>query len=105
MKIKNPHDWNITPREARELQNSLRDRLKFQALKKTPRLVAGADISYNRGDDLLFAGVAVLRVPEMEIVETKTVCERVSFPYIPGYLSFREIPPLFQARREATTAS
>ena len=62
-----------------------------------PRFVAGADVSYDRGSPILFAAVIVIDTESMEVVETAGVRARASFPYVPGYLSFREIPPLLKA--------
>lgn len=64
-----------------------------------PRIVAGADVSY-RGD-VARAAVVVLR--DLEPIEQVVVNERVPFPYIPGLLSFREIPPLLSAWRKIRT--
>jgi deoxyribonuclease V len=61
--------------------------------------VAGADVSYDRGspDHDLYAAVVVLDVESLRVVEVAAVRARARFPYVPGYLSFREIPPLLDA--------
>ncbi len=61
------------------------------------RLVAGADVSYDRGSPVLFAAVVLLDAGSLEPVEAAGVCERARFPYVPGYLSFREIPAVLAA--------
>lgn len=61
------------------------------------RRVAGADVSYDRGSPVLFAAVVVLDAQSLEVVESAGVRARAGFPYVPGYLSFREIPPLLEA--------
>lgn len=63
------------------------------------RLVAGADVSYDRGSPELFAAVVVLDAGTLEVVETSGVRARARFPYVPGYLSFRELPPVLAAFR------
>ncbi len=60
-------------------------------------LIAGADVSYNRGSNVIYAGVVVIRIADGSIVEKQgAVCE-TRFPYVPGFLSFREAPALLQA--------
>jgi deoxyribonuclease V len=59
--------------------------------------VAGADVSYDRGSPVLFAAVVVLDPTSLEVIESAGVEGRARFPYVPGYLSFREIPPLLEA--------
>ena len=71
--------------------------LHDKGIPRNISLVAGADISYAKGDDLFYAAVVLLKFPELEIVEQLSVSERVTFPYIPGLLSFREGPVLLKA--------
>jgi len=66
-------------------------------LSLPPQLVAGADVSYDRGSPLLFAAVVVLDAASLALVETASTAARATFPYVPGYLSFRELPPLLAA--------
>jgi deoxyribonuclease V len=67
------------------------------ALPRRLRRVAGADVSYDRGSPVLFAAVVVLDPATWEVIESAGVESRARFPYVPGYLSFREIPPLLDA--------
>lgn len=99
MKIRNLHDWNVTYEEARKIQEDLREKLVLhdEGIPGDIRLVAGADISYAKGEDLFYAAVVLLKFPELEIVEQSSLSERVTFPYIPGLLSFREGPVLLKA--------
>lgn len=62
-----------------------------------PRLVAGLDVSMERDGDVAFAGVVVLALPSLETVAEATAVARVPMPYVPGFLSFRELPPLARA--------
>jgi deoxyribonuclease V len=59
--------------------------------------VAGVDISFDRRSPILSAAVVVLDADGGEILERSGVRTRAGFPYVPGYLSFREIPPLLEA--------
>jgi deoxyribonuclease V len=61
------------------------------------RLVAGADVSYDRGSPVLYAALVVLDAETLERVEVAATTGRARFPYVPGYLSFRELPPLLEA--------
>jgi deoxyribonuclease V len=61
------------------------------------RLVAGADVSYDRGSPILFAAIVVLDAGTLETVEIASTRGQARFPYLPGYLSFRELPPLEEA--------
>jgi deoxyribonuclease V len=81
-----------TASEAIRIQKRLRDRVVRRG-KVAPRIVAGADVSYK--GDVARAVIVVMR--ELEPVDQVIVDESVPFPYIPGLLSFREIPPLLSA--------
>ena len=91
------HSWDLTPKEARALQENLRSRLRFRPLSRPPRTVAGADISLPRFGRRAVAGIVVLSYPDLEIVEESLVDGEVNFPYVPGLLSFREGPLLERA--------
>lgn len=95
-----PHPWDVSISEARAIQESLRSSVIVRPLKKEPRLIAGADISFGRFSDIFFAGVVVLTLPDLRVVEYALHTMRVSFPYVPGYLSFREVPAIAEAYRK-----
>src|ERR1051325_508222 len=91
------HDWSLTPREAVELQKQLRARVRVEPLKKNVETVAGADISFNKFEPTVYAGIVVLRLPSLEVVEEVGVVSETRFPYVPGLLSFRETPSVLEA--------
>jgi deoxyribonuclease V len=91
------HDWDLAIPEARALQEKLRGRVIERDTGRVPRLVAGADISFDRSSPELHAAVVVLDAESLEVLEIAAVRARARFPYVPGYLSFREIPPLLEA--------
>ncbi len=66
------------------------------------KLVAGTDISYDRGSDILYAAIVVLELPDLQIIEIATAVIEVDFPYIPGLLSFREGPAVLKAWEKLT---
>lgn len=103
MKVKKLHPWDITPQMAVELQKKLAEQLQFIPFKKNLTLAAGADISYSKGDDTLYAAVVVLKIPTFEIVEVASAVGKASFPYLTGLLAFRELPVLLQAFEKLKT--
>ncbi len=97
MQVKLLHAWDITPKEAVQIQLQLRGRVKTTGRVPTPASVAGADVAYDKRSDRLYVAVVVLSFPSFEPIETVILRDRVSFPYIPGLLSFREAPALLRA--------
>lgn len=91
------HDWDLDPARARSLQETLRRRVVETTGPEEVRLVAGMDVSYDRRSPILFGAVVLLDAKSLEIVETRGVRERARFPYVPGYLSFREAPAVLRA--------
>ena len=106
MKINMLHGWDVTCSEAVVIQEMLKGRLIIadEPGGWTPETVAGADISYSRHSDLFFAAVILFSYPALEVLEEAFWMERVSFPYVPGFLSFREAPPLLKAFEKLTRA-
>jgi deoxyribonuclease V len=87
-----------TVAEAREIQEELRKRVIFQPPHGfAPRVVAGADVAFDRARNLAFAAVVVIDIGSLETVESATAVLPIGFPYVPGYLSFRELPALAAA--------
>lgn len=87
-----------TVQEAREIQLGLRERVVFKPPPRfAPRWVAGADVAFDKGRNLAFAAIVIIDLETMETVETATAAVAIRFPYVPGYLSFRELPALANA--------
>ena len=95
MQYRSLHSWDVTPEEARELQNRLRRQVIAADRFGTINTVAGVDIGLKK--DIALASVVVLSFPELQVVDSEVAECPVRFPYIPGLLSFREIPPLLTA--------
>ena len=93
----NLHGWGMTPREAVELQRTLRERVRLAPLGKKVRTVAGCDISFNKFSPVVWAGVVVVSLPSLEVVEEVGVVSETKFPYVSGLLSFREAPSVLEA--------
>jgi deoxyribonuclease V len=87
----------VTVAEATKLQRELAARVDVRPPLKECRLIAGADISYNRFSTTMYAAVVVLRMDDLGVVEVRGAVAETSFPYQPGYLSFREAPALIAA--------
>ena len=108
MKIPELHPWNVTPSEARALQLALRERMERRDRLPEIRIVAGADAafieperrSWERGTGRAIAAVVTYRFPGMEALEQVTANCALTFPYVPGLLSFREVPALIEAFRK-----
>ena len=95
MKYRALHSWDVAPEEARRLQNELRTQVISTDQFGTINPVAGVDIGLKK--DTAIAAVVVLSFPELQVVDSVVTASPVRFPYIPGLLSFREIPPLLTA--------
>jgi len=66
--------------------------VRHTAVRKMPKTVAGIDCAFSKDGERIFAVVVVLRLPDLETIETASASGEVAFPYIPGLLSFREAP-------------
>ena len=86
--------------EAVNIQERLRESLTLKGGNTAlPRTVAGADVSYSKQTDQVYAGVVVFDFRSMEPLDKASAIHKASFPYIPGLLSFREAPVLLKAFR------
>ncbi len=83
--------------EARAIQETLRSRVIECDRLRRVRRVAGVDASYDRTRGVTRAAVAVLGLPDLDPIEEHTARRKTRFPYLPGYLSFRETPALLAA--------
>jgi deoxyribonuclease V len=95
--MESEHDWNLTPKQAIALQNELRDRVSKVDEVGTVRRVAGVDVGFEANKTITRAAVAVLSFPKLELVEHAIARVPTSFPYVPGLLSFRELPAVLRA--------
>lgn len=92
------NDWNLSPAEARMLQEKLRNEVRLIPLNlNSIRYVGGADISCMKHDPWLYAAIVVLDFDRLEPVDIATASLKSAFPYIPGLLSFRESPAIIKS--------
>ena len=103
MKTKKLHSWNLSYSQAAELQKHLACKVQFTALKKPPELIAGLDCALSKDGQQILAGAVVLKLPDFELIETKSAIRKLNFPYIPGLLSFREAPTCIAAVKKLKT--
>lgn len=103
MEYRKLHAWNVSLTDAAQIQQSLRSQLVLKPPPDfAPRLAAGADVSTTKDSDVIFAGFVVLDLLTRETVAEVTAVSTVTFPYVPGFLSFREMPALIEAWQQLT---
>lgn len=100
MIISDLHPWDVTYKEAAKIQKELKDKVSLKKIDKKIKYVAGLDISYAKGSNVMWAGVVVLDFSSLNKAEERWSQKKVNFPYIPGLLSFREIPALIDVLRK-----
>jgi len=91
------HSWNLTPSAAVALQQRLRSKVVRTGRPGEVRHVAGTDVGFERDGGVTRAAVAVLSFPALELVDHAIARLPTRFPYVPGLLSFREMPALLAA--------
>lgn len=103
MRYRELHPWQVSTTEARRIQQRLRHHVKVGVYVRDIRYIAGADISVARFAPTVYAGVVVLDYANLKVIERQGVMARTDFPYVPGLLSFREVPALLQAFAQVET--
>ena len=103
MKVRQFHRWDLTYAEAVAIQRCLAARVRQGPPLRKVETVAGADVSAGRKDELIAAVVVVMRLATFEILEVRRAKMRARWPYVPGFLSFREVPVVLEAFRQLRT--
>ncbi len=93
--VHHSHRWDVSPKEAVVIQRALAAEVRIEPLPQRVETIAGVDVSI-RGD-LAQAAIVVLRFPELDVIDRAVWRAEVPFPYIPGLLSFREMPVILPA--------
>ena len=91
------HSWEVDPSTAKGIQATLADSIRIEDFGGPISTVAGADVTIALDGKNLIGGFVVLSWPDLEPVITSIASQPATFPYIPGLLSFREIPVLISA--------
>lgn len=95
-----PPDWPTTEAEATAVQDELRNRVILDEpgpAPDAPLVAVGVDVAYDDERDVVAAAAVALDAATLEVVGQATAVGRVSFPYVPGLLAFREIPTVLAA--------
>lgn len=89
---------NLTEQEAITLQLELGEKvIQNDLLPAEIKLIAGVDVEYDKESDVIAGAIAIMDYNTLEVLEVASHCMQVSFPYIPGLFSFREMPVLLEA--------
>ncbi len=86
----------LTITQATQIQRELRDSIQLTHRDAPVKTIAGADLSFNRFGTTFYAGIVILSFPELKLLSYSLAKTEVHFPYVPGFLAFREIPALLK---------
>jgi len=95
LKYLNLHSWEVNPQEAIKIQKDLKSNISLKKSFSKINKIAGADVSYYQNK--MIAGVVIFEFPNLKTIERQSFISTVTFPYIPGLLTFREGPSLLAA--------
>jgi deoxyribonuclease V len=93
--------WPRTIDEASRIQEALSTEVRIRPVRTRVHFVAGADAAFSA--TRVFGAACLFSYPELEIVEESSAVEKIVFPYVPGYLAFREGPAILRALRNLKT--
>lgn len=99
-----PHRWSVTPKQASAIQRRLAGLVRQTPLRGAPRFVAGVDAAFSRDGRRCLAAAVVWDLRERSLVEQHVAVGPLTFPYVPGLLSFREGPAVLAALRQLRTS-
>ena len=97
MKLGGIHPWAVSIQDAFRIQKELTAKLLLEDDSDDPALIAGVDVAFSRGRDLLYAAIVVFDAETMKPIEVASAAQQPVFPYVPGLLTFREGPVVLQA--------
>jgi deoxyribonuclease V len=96
---KHDSDWPDVVEGWKAQQAQLRRRMVVEPLAPLPRYVAGADAAFSGDKSTVFAAAVVYDREARRVIEVAHATRAAEFPYIPGFLSFREGPAVLAAIR------
>lgn len=91
------HAWDVTIADAKAIQLDLARRVSLEDSVTRPHHVAGVDVGFEDNNRITRAAIAVLQYPELTLADSVIARCKTTFPYVPGYLSFRELPAVLKA--------
>lgn len=97
------HEWTKNPKQAIALQKQLATKIeKKDRLPTSINFIAGVDIGFEKqnGETITRAVIVVLEYPSLQVVDYSLHREPTRMPYIPGLLSFREVPAAIEAYKQ-----
>ncbi len=97
MQIQHLHPWDLSPKEAVRLQRQLQSLIETEDRLGKVQLVAGVDVGFEDSGKITRAAVVTLEFPSLIKIEQAVFRIATTFPYVPGLLSFREIPAVLGA--------
>ena len=97
------HAWDVTPEQAITIQNQLRQQVRTDDDFGELKFVAGVDVAFEDDGNTTRAAIVTLNFPDLSLHEQMLVRRPTTFPYIPGLLSFREIPAVLAALEQLET--
>ncbi|MBE9129474.1 deoxyribonuclease V [Coleofasciculus sp. LEGE 07081] len=103
MEIHQRHPWPLTAEEAIAIQEKLRGEIITSDELGMVNCVAGVDVGFEENGAISRAAVAVLSFPDLQLIEQAIAKCPTTFPYIPGFLSFREVPVVLAALEKIST--
>ncbi|MEQ6341695.1 MAG: deoxyribonuclease V [Gammaproteobacteria bacterium] len=103
MQFEPRHPWDVTSEQAVAIQQQLRKEVITEDRLGEVRHVAGVDVGFEQNNAITRAAVAVLGLPDLQLLDSAIARLPTSFPYVPGLLSFREVPAVLKALEQLST--
>ncbi|NEP36590.1 deoxyribonuclease V [Moorena sp. SIO3B2] len=97
MEIQQRHPWPVNSEEAKAIQQQLQPEVISEDQLGEVQYVAGVDVGFEEDGAISQAAVAVLSFPDLQLRENAIARRPTTFPYVPGFLSFREVPVVLDA--------
>lgn len=95
-----PHSWAVTPKQAAAIQKRLSSLIRDTEPSQEIRFVAGVDSAFSIDGTQCLACAVIWDTRKNKIVEQQTAALELTFPYIPGLLSFREAPAALEVLKK-----